>query len=191
MGHFRSGGAALVLMALGFALPALADDDDLTSLMTDCSKTDIAVDDIPACMERARVMADTHPSPELQHLLTQLEHRLDDGDAKSKSAAPSATSAPQTLQGAPANKAPNLSSAANDGAKSKAVAASDAGQSGSFFDGAWRSITNLASSLDPSARDPAEEPVPVEVTAPNEVPAPEMEGADTTPPTGPKPAPHG
>lgn len=184
MGLFRSGGAALLLMALGFALPASADEDDLKTLMADCTKSDLAASDIPGCMERARVMADTHPSPELQHLLTQLEHRLDDGDSSNKPSASSATTAPQSLQGAPATKAPNVSSAADDSAKGTSATAAD--NSGSFFDGAWRSISNLASNLDPSARDPGEEPVPVEITAPDETPAPEMQGGKQAPP-----GPHG
>src|SRR3974390_107395 len=98
MGLFRSGGAVLLVMVLGLALPARADEDDLKSLMADCGKPDLASSDILGCMERARVMADTHPSPELQHLLTQLEHRQDEGDNPNKaSSATTATQAPAAI----------------------------------------------------------------------------------------------
>lgn len=94
--------AALGLAAIAVAPAAAGDDDDYKSLMADCDKPDVERSDIRDCMERARVMDETQPSPQLQRLLTQLERRsedLGDGDS-SKSPKPTASGAPHTLLGA-------------------------------------------------------------------------------------------
>ena len=72
---------AILALALGAAMTATAanaDDDDFKSLMADCNRPDIPLSDIDGCIERARVLDETHPSPKLGHLLTQLERRSED-----------------------------------------------------------------------------------------------------------------
>jgi hypothetical protein len=82
--------AALSLVAA--ALPARAgiwgDDDDLKSVMADCNRPDLAADTIDSCLERARVLNETSPSPQLPSLTARLERRaeaLRDGTAPSAS----------------------------------------------------------------------------------------------------------
>jgi hypothetical protein len=106
----RSGlGSLMAALALGAALlsvtVARADDtdDDFKSLMADCNRPDLPASDINDCMERARVLDESRPSPQLQHLLTQLERRTEDGGSPqlNKPSAP-ATTGPHALLGSTA-----------------------------------------------------------------------------------------
>jgi len=95
----------LVALAFGAAMTATAaiadDDDDFKSLMTDCNRPDLPLSDINGCIERARVLDETRPSPQLEHLLTQLERRTEQTDApdSKKASPPPASAAPHTLTG--------------------------------------------------------------------------------------------
>jgi hypothetical protein len=88
--------------ALGAALfagSALADDDTIQSLMADCGGPNVAKDDINSCLERARELGDTAPSPQLQGLTARLERRaeaLDDAEQAAESQKPDA---PATTSG--------------------------------------------------------------------------------------------
>ena len=99
--------AALFAGTLVAAPAARADDDDIKTLMADCDHPDLPASDIRDCMERAREMDVSDPSPQLQRLLTQLERRseyLEGRDAKPAPAS-TATSAPHDLMGATASSA--------------------------------------------------------------------------------------
>ena len=178
---FRLGGAALLAGSFVWCVPAAADDDDFKTLMADCGRADLASSDISECLERARVMDDTRPSPDLERLLTQLERRLEDASDAAEAGKPSGsavTGGPRTLQGAPAAKTVNPSYAVSANAPAPKPAASQ-----SFLGSAWQSISNLADDLDPGARSPSDDPLPVEVAAPEAASAPpEREGVATTPP---------
>jgi hypothetical protein len=79
---------------------ALADDDTMQSLMADCGGANVAKDDIDPCLERARELSETAPSPLLQGLTARLERRqqaLDDAEQAAdaqKSDPPESTSGP-------------------------------------------------------------------------------------------------
>ena len=75
--------AALAAMALAGGARAADDDGDLKSLLADCNNANIERSDIDSCLERARDISETAPSPLLQGLTARLERRaeaLDDGN---------------------------------------------------------------------------------------------------------------
>lgn len=110
------------------------DDDDLKSLMADCGKPDVDLSDINGCLERARELSETAPSPQLQSLTAQLERRAENGDSPER--APAATPAPPagptatTAQGDPPagrpDSNPHLSALSQAIAASRAQASEDA-----------------------------------------------------------------
>jgi len=78
--------AALAAFALTDGAYA-ADDDDLKALIADCGGANVKVDDIDSCLERARVIGEDSPSPQLQSLTARLERlaeRADDNADLSK-----------------------------------------------------------------------------------------------------------
>jgi hypothetical protein len=62
-----SGGAALA-------------DDDIKTLVAECGGPDVKSSDIDSCLERARVLGEDSPSPQLQGLTAQLERKAERGD---------------------------------------------------------------------------------------------------------------
>jgi hypothetical protein len=52
--------------------PALA-DDDIKTLVAECGGPDVKSADIDSCLERARVLGEENPSPQLQTLTASLE----------------------------------------------------------------------------------------------------------------------
>jgi len=55
-------------------------DDDIKALVADCGGQNVKADDIDSCLERARVMGEENPSPELQSLTARLERMAERGD---------------------------------------------------------------------------------------------------------------
>jgi len=62
--------ALLIILA---ASPAFAQQDDMQALMAQCAEP--APDAIDACIERARVLDETNPTPDLQAFIAQLIQR--------------------------------------------------------------------------------------------------------------------
>ena len=71
--------AALAAFALTGSAYA-ADDDDLKALIADCGGANVKVDDIDSCLERARVLGEDSPSPQLQSLTARLERLAERND---------------------------------------------------------------------------------------------------------------
>lgn len=95
----RSIFAALAAVALSGAT-AWAADDDIKSLIADCGGTDVKLDDVDSCLERARVLGEDSPSPELQSLTARLERLAERGDDNNDlSKAYMAGSPPETTAG--------------------------------------------------------------------------------------------
>jgi hypothetical protein len=67
---------AAVALSGGTALA----DDDIKSLVADCGGPDVKADDIDSCLERARELGETNPSPQLQGLTARLERMAERGD---------------------------------------------------------------------------------------------------------------
>jgi hypothetical protein len=79
------------------AARASDDDDDLKELMADCGGAHIELSDVDGCLERARVLGETRPSPQLQSLMTRLERRTEDSDDTPASPPEPATRSPHVL----------------------------------------------------------------------------------------------
>ncbi|HUO91390.1 MAG TPA: hypothetical protein VMU22_00630 [Rhizomicrobium sp.] len=60
-----------------------ADDDELKTLIADCSGANVKLDDVDSCLERARVLGEESPSPELQGLTARLERMAEQGEDNS------------------------------------------------------------------------------------------------------------
>jgi hypothetical protein len=71
--------APLSLALLLFCAPApsafAGDADDANSIMADCGGADMSASVLDSCLERARVLDETDPSPQLQSLEARLEER--------------------------------------------------------------------------------------------------------------------
>ena len=64
------------------ALPGAAwADDDIKSLVADCGGANVKADEIDSCLERARVLGEDSPSPQLQALTASLERIAERGDS--------------------------------------------------------------------------------------------------------------
>jgi hypothetical protein len=72
--------AAVAAVALSGGAWAAEDDDGLKSLMADCGGPNVKPDDIDSCLERARVLGEDSPSPQLQSLTARLERLAERGD---------------------------------------------------------------------------------------------------------------
>jgi hypothetical protein len=59
---------------------AYAADDDLKALIADCGGPNVKADDIDSCLERARVLGEDSPSPQLQSLTARLERMAEEND---------------------------------------------------------------------------------------------------------------
>ena len=73
---------AIFAAVAAVALPAGAAwaDDDIKSLVADCGGPNVKADDIDSCLERARVLGEDSPSPQLQSLTARLERMAERGD---------------------------------------------------------------------------------------------------------------
>jgi hypothetical protein len=71
----------LAAVALSGGAYATEDDDALKALITDCGGADVKADDIDSCLERARVLGEDSPSPQLQSLTARLERIAERSDA--------------------------------------------------------------------------------------------------------------
>jgi hypothetical protein len=99
--------AALGALTLAGGARAADDDGDLKALLADCGSANIERSDINSCLERARDISESAPSPQLQTLTARLERRaeaLDDGDADK--AQPAETRVADTPPAAPAPATP-------------------------------------------------------------------------------------
>jgi hypothetical protein len=65
---------ALLLSAVA-APPAFAAEDQASAVVADCGAADLPDSQVDTCLERARVLDETDPSPQLQSLEAQLEQR--------------------------------------------------------------------------------------------------------------------
>jgi hypothetical protein len=177
----------LAAFAIGAAMTATSaianDDDDYRSLMADCSRPDLPLSDIDGCMERARVLDESRPSPKLQHLLYQLERRTEEPENPNSDKAPSspASAAPHSLIGASAQPADQIGHKDSGGLFAfLGFGSGDSDSSGP----AGQSATDSPHALGGPA--PASDKRPREYEAPDEAaPAAEYEGDATTPPKQP------
>lgn len=97
--------------ALGATLlagSAYADDDDaLKSLIADCGGPNVANSDIDSCLERAREIGETAPSPQLQSLTARLERRAEAAMDQSDQQPPAeAVPAPAVVSSGPGGGSP-------------------------------------------------------------------------------------
>ncbi len=74
-------GGAFTAVALSGSAYAADEDDGLKSLIADCGGTGVKSDDIDSCLERARVLGEDSPSPQLQSLTARLERIAERGDS--------------------------------------------------------------------------------------------------------------
>ena len=72
--------AAFAAVALSGGAYAADDDDGLKTLVADCGGPDVKSADIDSCLERARVLGEDSPSPQLQSLTARLERLAERGD---------------------------------------------------------------------------------------------------------------
>lgn len=67
---------SLALLLSALATPAVfAAEDQASTVVADCGAADLPDSQVDSCLERARVLDETNPSPELQSLEAQLEQR--------------------------------------------------------------------------------------------------------------------
>jgi hypothetical protein len=100
--------------ALGAVLmtgTALADDDTIQSLMADCGGPSVAKDDIDPCLERARELSETAPSPLLQGLTARLERRQQALDDAEQAASSGKSDPPPPSTNGPGGGAPTTTTA--------------------------------------------------------------------------------
>lgn len=71
---------AMVVVALSGGARAADSDDDLKVLVAECGGPNVKADDIDSCLERARVLGEDNPSPQLQSLTAKLERIAERGD---------------------------------------------------------------------------------------------------------------
>ena len=77
MRPFHAPLALALLLSCALAPSAFAGDgDDAASIMADCGGSDLPASAVDSCLERARVLDETDPSPQLQSLEAKLEERL-------------------------------------------------------------------------------------------------------------------
>jgi hypothetical protein len=72
--------AVFAAVALPGGAYAADGDDDLKTLVAECGGPNVKMDDIDSCLERARVLGETSPSPELQGLTGRLERIAERGE---------------------------------------------------------------------------------------------------------------
>ena len=74
---------SLTVVLLASAAPALAaaGDDTEAEVMRDCGGSRLPRDQVSSCLERARVLDQSAPSPQLQSLEAQLEQRVRAGSS--------------------------------------------------------------------------------------------------------------
>jgi hypothetical protein len=74
----RLGFAGLTAVLLASAGPAVAasGDDTPAEVMRDCGGDSLPRDEVSSCLERARVLDQSNPSPQLQSLEARLEQRV-------------------------------------------------------------------------------------------------------------------
>ena len=73
--------AAVAAVALSGGAYAADEDDGLKTLVAECGGADVKLDDVDSCLERARVLGEDSPSPQLQSLTARLERLAERGDA--------------------------------------------------------------------------------------------------------------
>lgn len=72
--------AAFAAVALPGGVYAADGDDDVKTLVAECGGPNVKVDDIDSCLERARILGEASPSPELQGLTARLERIAERGE---------------------------------------------------------------------------------------------------------------
>src|SRR5579863_8189036 len=176
----------LVALALGAAMTATAaiadDDDDYRSLMADCNHPNLPLSDVDGCIERARELDESRPSPQLQHLLTQLERRSEQPDSSDSKQASPASAAPHGLVRTSAQPAEQERRKTSGGFLAfLGLGSDDADSPGPGRSAATDTPRALAGTT--AATD---EQRPQEYEAPDETaPTAEFEGAATKPPKQP------
>jgi len=73
--HWQYSLAVLLLASAAVPTAAVARDGDVDAFMSDCGGVDLAPSAIDSCLERARVLDETAPSPEVQSVEASLEQR--------------------------------------------------------------------------------------------------------------------
>lgn len=81
------------LAAVGAAMTAgsacaAEDDTELKTLVAECGGANVNPDDIDSCLERARVMGEANPSPQLQTMTAKLERQAEQLDEDEKAVMP-------------------------------------------------------------------------------------------------------
>jgi hypothetical protein len=115
---------SLLLLLWAPAAPsALAAEDSASSVLADCGTPDLAASAVDSCLERARVVDETDPSPQLESLEALLEAR-----AEKEQPAPLGPPADAQASGPPAELA--VPGAENPAADSDTVSADAGPQSG-------------------------------------------------------------
>ena len=92
---------ALGAAALAGSVYGADDNGELTALIAECGGANVSASDIDGCLERARVMGESDPSPKLQSLTAKLERHAEqiDLDEDEKTPAASDPPAPATQSG--------------------------------------------------------------------------------------------
>ena len=73
-------GAIFAAFAVALSGGAALADDDIKALVAECGGPDVKSADIDSCLERARVLGEDSPSPQLQSLTARLERLAERGD---------------------------------------------------------------------------------------------------------------
>jgi hypothetical protein len=106
--------AAFAAGALSGGASAAEDDDGLKSLVAECGGPDVKLADVDSCLERARVLGEDSPSPQLQSLTARLERLAERGD-DDNDLSKAYTVAPAPEQSAGAGAAPSAATPAPHG----------------------------------------------------------------------------
>jgi hypothetical protein len=85
---------ALGATALAGGAYAGEDDGDLKTLLAECGGASVSGSDIDSCLERARLMGETDPSPKLQTLTARLERKAEQEEEDEPTPADAAQPAP-------------------------------------------------------------------------------------------------
>lgn len=101
-----------VLVAIAFGVLTSSGDaragdnkEALRDLLADCGGPSVSPSDIDGCLERAREIDETSPSPQLQSLLAKLERQAEDADSDDSSPRSAVDAPPANATPAPVKSA--------------------------------------------------------------------------------------
>jgi hypothetical protein len=149
----------ILVLAAGIAFAGTAradDDDDYRDFLKDCNVPGLPYEDAKSCLERARVLDEDRPSPQLQGVMARLEREIEateDGTPPPTApAAAPASAAPRSLL-TPSASASRSSAKAVDRAASAATDSPDRDQLEADYEAAGRAVAEDVAPREPGIGD--------------------------------------